>query len=444
MLVAATLAATLACAASPLDSPNVVLIVVDTLRPDHMSTYGYERKTTPNISRLAQDSILFRNAWSTAPWTLPSVGSLLTSQYPSALGIRDNIVPLDRRFELLPEVLQRRGYRTHGIVSSALLSARLGFGRGFDHYDESSSLFHSGSSSREVTRKAVEFLKARDDRPFFLFLHYFDPHYNYELHPRFRFGSGYRGRLRSGHSILDLWRIRHQLDAADLRFLVSLYDSEVAYTDESIGMLLDELRILGLYDDALIVLTADHGEEFMERGWIGHSITLHREQLWIPLVIKLPDGEAREVESPISTIDVVPSLYRQLGIDLPDGLEGRALPLDAVGAFAEVPIYGETFNRQKHRRDPVERVALRSVSVGGLKLIADEVTGRVVLFDLGDDPEERVDLASERADQVDRLQRLLGEWTEHVERKRNPDAPVPGQDLLTPEQRQQLKALGYL
>lgn len=209
-------------------------------------------------------------------------------------------------------------------------------------------------------------------------------------------------------------------------------------------MLLDELRVLGLYDDALIVLTADHGEEFMERGWIGHSITLHREQLWIPLVIKLPDGEAREVESPISTIDVVPSLYRQLGIDLPDGLEGRALPLDAVGAFAEVPIYGETFNRQKHRRDPVERVALRSVSVGGLKLIADEVTGRVVLFDLGDDPEERVDLASERADQVDRLQRLLGEWTEHVERKRNPDAPVPGQDLLTPEQRQQLKALGYL
>lgn len=192
MLVAATLAATLACAASPLDSPNVVLIVVDTLRPDHMSTYGYERKTTPNISRLAQDSILFRNAWSTAPWTLPSVGSLLTSQYPSALGIRDNIVPLDRRFELLPEVLQRHGYRTHGIVSSALLSARLGFGRGFDHYDESSSLFHSGSSSREVTRKAVEFLKARDDRPFFLFLHYFDPHYNYELHPRFRFGSGYR------------------------------------------------------------------------------------------------------------------------------------------------------------------------------------------------------------------------------------------------------------
>jgi arylsulfatase A-like enzyme len=428
----------------PVD-PNIILIVVDTLRPDHMSTYGYERETTPHISALAEDGVLFRNASSTAPWTLPSVASVLTGQYPSTLGIRGELARLDERFESLPEVLHRRGYRTLGAVSHTLLSSRLGFGRGFDTYAEPRSFSQAGSSSGRTTDMAMQLIQqAPADRPFFLFLHYFDPHYEYELHPDHQYIEGYQGRVMNGHPILELWPILKELDPEDLRYLMSLYDSEIAHTDEHIGRLLTKLRELDLYEDALIVFTADHGEEFMERGWVGHSISLHREQLWVPLVIKPPGGQSREVERRVSLVDVVPTLYQALGIELPAGLAGQPLPLDGQSTSVTPPIYSETFNRQEMRPNAPARLALRSVVLGDLKLIANEVTDRVELFDLSIDPEERFNLAGDRPEETTRLRALLLQWVEHMERKRGAGAAPPAHDLLTPEQRQQLEALGYL
>ena len=150
--------------------PNVVLIVIDTLRADHVGTLGYSRATTPNIDALARQSIVFENAVAAAPWTLPSIATILTSQYPSVLGIRDQPVPMDGRFPLLSEVLKQEGYTTCGIVSHSLLSKTLGFGKGFEKYDEHNIAGRGGVSSPSVTNKAISFLGENPKSPFFLFL----------------------------------------------------------------------------------------------------------------------------------------------------------------------------------------------------------------------------------------------------------------------------------
>ena len=425
--------------------PNIILIVVDTLRADHVGCYGYQRDTTPNIDRLAREGILFRNAISAAPWTLPSIATLVTSQYPCVLGIRNKVAAMSDRFPLLSEVLKQYNYATHGIVSHILVSQRLGFGRGFDEYDEGSALGPTGVSSPAVTHKAVSFLQKSYGRPFFLFAHYFDPHYHYILHPKYNYYPSYKGGLRNGESILSLWKKRNDMSANDIKYLLALYDSEIAFTDEKIGMLLDELKCLGLYDNTMVILTSDHGEEFMERGWIGHSITLYQELIQVPLIIKLPGARPYVVESCVGLIDIMPTVLDYLGLDLPDGLEGKPLNLARPRSITARPVFSETFNPQTNQPGHVEPIAFRSVTMSSSKLVYDEKKVSRQIYDLSEDPYERNDLSGQHSEQNKRLEALLLKWVKYVKTKRK-RSPVQQDEseLFTPEQRRQLESLGYL
>ena len=428
--------------------PNIILIVVDTLRTDHVGCYGYHRNITPNIDKLAQEGILFRNAISSAPWTAPSVATMLTSQYPCVLGIRNHCVVIDSRFPLISEVLKQHGYATHGIVSHAFLSANLGFAKGYDSYDEGPASSHGGISSPAVTYKAVSFLQKKHEEPFFLFAHYFDPHYNFRLHGEYNYYPSYKGAVRDNHPILPLRQIRHSLSKDDIKYLLALYDSEIAFTDAHIGQLLDELKKQGLYEDSIIIITSDHGEEFMERGWIGHSITLYQELIHVPLIMKLPRCKARIIDSPVGLIDIAPTIYQYMGLKTPDGSEGKPLDISPHASITTRPIFSETFKTallgDRIEKIVVPIIAFRSIISGNSKLIYDEKKDLEQIYDLSEDPDERSNLAGQHGTQNKRLKALLSEWIDYVEAKQKRGPTQSEKELFTPEQRKQLESLGYL
>jgi arylsulfatase A-like enzyme len=432
---------------SLLSSPrqNVILIIVDTLRADHIGCYGYPLGTTPNIDKLAAESIRFENAISAAPWTLPSVGTILSGQYPSVLGIRDSMTRLSGGFPLLAELLKQNDYETCGIISNVMLTASTGVGNGFDLYDEDcSAARHRGITSPLITQKAISFLRRPHDKPFLLLIHYFDPHYHYLLHPEYDFYPTYQGDLESGEAIESLWGKRQTMSQDDIKYLLALYDSEVAFTDHYLGMLFSEISRLGLDKNSLIVLTSDHGEEFMEKGWIGHTITLYQELLHVPLLIKTPRSEAQVVPSYVGLIDLMPTILNHLGIDVPDGLDGEAIDLEAAGSPRKRPIFSETFNPQKHRLDAAQKLALRSVLFDGQKLILDQIADTRQFYDLTSDAREQNNLAAQSSQLQEQLQEWLSRYIEYVEQKGKAGSGPATEELFTPEQIKQLRSLGYL
>jgi arylsulfatase A-like enzyme len=247
--------------------------------------------------------------------------------------------------------------------------------------------------------------------------------------------------------------MRQKLSAYDLRYLVSLHDSEIAFTDEYIGKLLAGLKKQRLYDNSIIIVTSDHGEEFMERGWIGHCTTLYQELLHVPLVVKLPGhNDAQVVESSVGLIDLMPTILQYLGHKIPDGVEGKALDLSSGNPVRSGPIFSETFNYilQKHQLPNVdepkrnEPIALRSIILGSRKLIYDERKGLRQIYELSQDPTERRNLSDQASEQNRRVEVLLSRWRDYVKTKQKAGPLQDAGELFTPEQRKQLESLGYL
>ena len=420
---------------------DVLLIVIDTLRADHLGSYGYWRETSPHLDALTADSILWRRAISHAPWTSPSVGSLLTSLYPAALGYGDSRNPSrpDDRVLYLPEILRENGYETEAIVSHTYVAAKLGFDQGFDRFDEDDARGPSHISSKSVTDKAIAALERPKRRPFFLLAHYFDPHFNYRLHPRFDFDPGYEGDFPEHMGALR--RAAKDLSERDVRQLRARYDSEIRFTDEHIGRLITALREHDLYDDTMIVVTADHGEALRDRDdfWIGHTKTLFQEAIHVPLLIKMPGGAGAGtvVEEPLGLIDLLPSLIAALDLRGPRGyrFDGKALPLDDIAALTEDagrPVFSETTARGRW---------LQSVVQGQWKLIFDRKGSRMSFFDLEADPGERINLAADPPPELHELARELRAWNQSMDPRR-PEAEEPPE--LTEKEQERLRALGYL
>ncbi len=358
------------------------------------------------------------------------------------LGIYDRSTVVDGGFPLFSEVLKNYNYATHGIVSHSLLSPRLGFGRGFDYYEELSPLL-TGISSPIINQKATSYIQCKHDNPFFLFLHYFDPHYNYVLHKQYTYHPSYKGWIKSGHPIIELWPILDTLSQEDIRYLLSLYDSEIAFTDFHIGQLLSELRNQDLYDNSIIIITSDHGEEFMERGWLGHTLTLHQELIQVPLIIKFPRGKARIIDSTVSLMDIMPTLCQYLNFEIPDGIDGKALDLRRDSATTNGPIYSETYNPQAQRPNATP-VAFVSIILDNWKLIYDGINKSRQVYNLSTDPHEQNNLSGSHSEQNRTLNALLSKWVSYVKTKQNAGPPQDENDLFTPEQRKQLESLGYL
>ncbi len=418
-------------------SPNIILIMIDTLRADHLGCYGYKRDTTPNLDEFAAEAVVFRNAISPSSWTSPAVASFFTAQYPHVMGYEDQAVLLDEKFLCLAEILRNNGYITKGIISHLYISAELGMAQGFDSFDEENAQGHGHVSSPSVTDKGIGFLDEAGDRKFFLFLHYFDPHCDYILHEDYDFYPEYAGSLYSGQPIQDLRAAARGMSEDDVRYLNALYDSEIKFTDEHDGRLLDHIKAKGLYDDALIVIVADHGEAFLERGdpWIGHTRTVYQELVHVPFMVKPPGNEdACVVDRYVSLLDLMPTVVAAAGLEVPEGYLHEGLAIDVTG-------------RSEHFRDLVIAETRRwgthlGVIDDGYKLLHDPSTGSYRLYDLKQDPGELKDVSAMYDDVMRRLKAAFFDWDYDVRMKRSKFRV--SHPRLDEKQIEKLKSLGYI
>lgn len=427
--------------------PNVLFIVVDTLRWDHVDSYGALRETTPAIDRLAAGAIRFERAYSTSSWTIPAVASMITGMYPS----RHTATSFDRRLpaeaETLAEVLRANGYATAGVVSHAAIGSRRGFDQGYDVYLESEARGHDHVSTQGVTRQAVARMEAMaaGDEPFLLFVHYFDPHYNYKRHPEYGFAPDSAGRLSGGEQMQALRRMAAELTPQEVDFLRALYDEEIRFTDAGIGRLLERLDALGLREETLIVFTADHGEGFLAHGHLGHTSTLYEELVRVPLILRPPGPAAagRVVRRPASVVALTPTILDLVGVDASDmalqagsltpwfGGEGDGEPIEVYCEVDFVPVRASRLVPETHKQALIGK---------RYKAIRDGAAGRLELYDLGEDAEEAHDLAERRP-------ALAAELAEGLERWR---AEAATEALDTTEIRldeaeiERLEALGYV
>jgi len=270
-----------------IDKPNIVLITIDTVRADHLGLYGYDRNTSPAISGLSRKGVVFKHAISQSPWTLPSIASIHTSKYPPKHGAIKADTAIKDGLETIAETLKKEGYYNIGIISAHFCGKKYGLAKGFDVFDESQSLGHDAITSKALTEIALDNLENAPDKPFFLWVHYFDPHYSYVRHPEFGFASFYKGSLPC---TLDKKALKNRLNAGqltdeDLEYIKAVYDEEIAYTDFWVGRLLDEINNRGMAGSTITIVTADHGEYFLERGRFFHGKDVYEELVHVPLVI---------------------------------------------------------------------------------------------------------------------------------------------------------------
>ena len=386
-LVPGLVGAFLAACSPELPTPNVLLITLDTVRADRCSVNGYPRPTTPTLERLSKEGVAFDAAYAPSPVTAPSHASLFTGLYPPRHGLDRNGGRLAEAPPTLAEILEAQGYQTAGIVSSFVLNEKFGVARGFDVWMDQFEPSRSKTVRREwegleipagfdrraydTTHLARTWLTQKRDpaRPFFLFVHYFEPHGPY--------------------APPEPWRSRFRRDEADRH--AEHYDSGIAYTDHEVGELLDRLDELRLTDDTLVIVTSDHGEGLMDHGVSAHGPQLYEEAVRVPLLIRwpraIPAGDRRR--APVSLVDVVPTILDLLGLPPPPVLDGRSLsPALRKGApetSAPVFLY----------RPPVEPrwVVDRCVSGEGWGIVEDGVKyiaadDRIEIYQLDDDPDE--------------------------------------------------------
>lgn len=406
----------------------VILIIMDAVRPDHLGCYGYERGTSPRIDDLAARGVLFEGAVSQAPWTLPSVATMLSSTFPSQHGARrreGRNVPLKTGENTFVEVLAASGYRTCAMSTAKLYTPSLGLKQGFDE-----SYVIGGDkdvlekiAAMELAGAAIDWLRRNSSEKCFILIHHYDTHYPYRASAACinRFDPEYNGeyRLRFGDSslrILKKARIGRLsevgLTQGDMRHIKALYDCEIVRTDSSVGALVDSLDAWGRLDRAMIIITADHGEEFLEHGSIDHGQTVYDESLRVPLIMFAPScvEAGRSVSEQVGLIDIGPTILQSAGIDVPAHFEGRSLMSFMSDRFESnendvrpggLPYSCYLAESIAHRP---EKKALRCPPY---KLIFDPFFGTTELYNIETDPEETEDLAPASPDMADQLKDIL-------------------------------------
>jgi arylsulfatase A-like enzyme len=333
-------------------APNLVLVTVDTLRADHLESYGYHRPTAPTMSALARDGVVFDLAISQAPETLHSMAALMTGLYPHVVDrtfeLHERRGPfVDSAFHALAERLAAGGYHTAGFVSNLFLRARNGFAQGFEHYDDTSGMYFWGASGRDrqagdVVDPAIAWL-THAEPPFFLWVHLMDPHHPYEPaapEPWEAAGSTTFTALAEEYGTLDIPGYTRRLEElgtgrrpfkpGELAYLVGRYDAEIRQSDRAIGRLVEGLRAHGFgAANTTIVITADHGEEFADHGGMTHGHTLFDELIHVPLIVQGAGASpGARVDAQVRLIDVAPTLLDLAGLldgASASGLHGRSL-----------------------------------------------------------------------------------------------------------------------
>lgn len=437
-------------ALTPRNPQNVVIVLVDTLREDFTTltrsdAHGFG-DLTPALTALRQRSTSFSNAISQAPWTLPATASILTGKYPGDHGARGFTSKLESSELTLAEVLTESGYDTAAVVSNSYLRDTYGLHQGFANFDQeiakSPSIFWDITSS-EVTDRALTALEAAGgDRPFLLLAHYFDPHASYRDHDGTELATGYSGWLEKPvhtQGELDLRVNAYRLDEDDVDYLEALYAEEVAHTDREIDRLLRGLDERGLTDDTVIVFVSDHGEEFFERGWVGHTVHLSDEMVRVPFAVSLPGvPQPPRIDSVVETRAVFGTLLDHLGVEAPGAQRPSLLDALRGGELVSDLAFTEVRTAREHTAWPA-RTALTALRTPEWKLIYRHLDDAYELYDLVADPKESVDVAGERPEAEAELRALLDAWIGSMD-----GGPEDAERELSPEALEQLKALGYI
>lgn len=443
----------------PLVLPNIIVIMIDTLRADHVGAYGYARPTTPHLDQLAAQGVRFANAFSTSSWTSPAVGSLFTGLLPSRHGLVSWQTALAEDVPTLAEQLTALGYHAAAFSANFVaVSPIMHLDRGFAEFQalsretsgaEYSFDFHGhrmrGLDARELTETVETWLAGTEKRPIFLYVHYLDPHPGYqppEADARLFATDGSASQVgATAGDITELERSGRRLDAADVQHLVDLYDGEIHFTDAEVAGLLDRLKRDGFCENCVVAVLADHGEEFQDHGHFWHSFTLYDEMLHIPLILyasgpwSLPP---RVVPELVQITDLFPTLIEMAGGTAPTDGDGRSLlPLlrheaqetraTAVAELDPDPAVEKLVHPRRHR------LAVRD---GKRKVIIPR-DGGPELYRIDRDAGERQNVAASEGGEVARLLALA-----------NPSRTLRAQNttpaLLSAAQREQMRALGYL
>ncbi len=423
---------------SPPTPDNVVLIVVDTLRADHLGFYGYDRPTSPRLDDWARRGVVFDNALATSPWTLPTFGSILTGLIPSEHGAGERTresgkrwkrAPLRESVFTLPEALSSQGWQTAAVVSNPFLREHFGLSRGFDRYDYN----HRSRKADEVIDTALQMIEQLQGEPFFLMLHLIDPHLPYNAPKPFRgmFSAGTPSN-QFGMSRKEIVSVLDELSTDDRQRLIDRYDEEIAFVDHEIGRFLEQLDQLGIFDQSLVVLTSDHGEELFDHGDFEHGHSMHQELLRVPLVMWQASLEPRREPAPFSLVDLAQTIYTATQRATNPSLSGSPQweSIRTVDLAVGKPIVAENTLWSSE-----QKVLVR----WPYKLILHEKTGRRQLYDLAKDPHEQDDLAASRTETADLLERALEDRLSSTDSQ-----PSRESIIISDETEQELRSLGYL
>jgi arylsulfatase A-like enzyme len=459
LVVLVALAALPGCSSEERAPSHVILISIDTARADHFGFLGNEHMRTPMLDALAAESVVFEDCMTVASTTLSSHVSIMTGMYPHHHGTPRNGYTVHEDNVMMAEVLNEHGFHTVGFAGSFSLDERFGFAQGFDHYDQQFDLLVGEASvdqnqrrAESVTDAVIEYLDHGVPDRLFLFVHYFDPHRPYDPPPPFE--TLYDPAGRQGLPPVERVLLSDDLTSERMDEYVTRhhmqYGAEISYTDYHVGRLVQDLSRRGLLDDAVLVLTTDHGESLMEHEELfNHGSTVYQSVLHALCLVRLPEGAERaaDIEGVVATIDILPTVLKVLGMPEPRGIDGETLPLtheDAAGMdrvrfaeatkpWMEVDAGAVWYNAQN----------AHCVRSGRHKLVRVPHEGRTELYDVTADPHEQRNLLespdSEAAALASRLADALELWRASAD-------PLPS--TLDPEQQEdtiaRLRSLGYL
>jgi arylsulfatase A-like enzyme len=435
-------------------TPSLVIIALDTTRADHLTVYGYPRLTSPALQRLAWEGARFDRAYAPSASTAPSHASLFTGRDPLAHGVQKNGLALDERNETLAELLAGAGFQTAAVVSSFVLNRKFGFAQGFEFYDAdfapgeatvSTNAWEGHPVARgafdrrgdHTTRRAIRWLRERDaDRPFFLFVHYFDPHLPYGPPEPYLSRFGFDG------APVPLPR-KGEVDLA-----VRRYDGEVAFVDAQVARLMEALEVEQLTERTLVVVTADHGEGLMDHGILSHGVFLYDEAVRIPLIMRWPGELAAGtvISEPVTLLDIVPTVLELLRLPgAPRLPHGRSLATALRGEAILDPGRRIYFQRRPYERQDLEmwgkatvEGSLFGIRSGRWKYVEGTHDDTRELFDLDSDPGELRNLSAERMEEAAEQSRRIDTW------RRSYPALAHDVPALSESDREALESLGYV
>jgi len=453
----------------PRDVP-VIIYLVDTLRADRLGVYGYtERATSPRLDALANESVVFNEVYAPAPWTLPSVASMLTSTYLCEHYIFSGRNMLNASFKTLPELLQGAGYFTGGAYTNLWVGPGNGLARGYDNF-----IFTGGADQRHAP-EMKELLQQAGDRPFYLYMHTMEPHDAHAAHSEYiqklgHVGVEIRAQYKDAHERFIRykeadWEKRQPPGTTDNTALLDetmaffeqhkdemslLYDAAVLQADSNLGEVIDALREAGIWDQAIFIFVSDHGEEIGEHGGWFHDQSLYEELTRVPLLIHFPASAfaGRRIDGPVSLIDVMPTILDYLGRSelcaecrgnsLMGALRGESLSPDNFPGVKSLRFNQRSFYKAIKRSRGDANVAVRQGPWKGIWNIELET---LELYDLTVDPGELNNVSAREPELANRIAAQTSSWLQScAETARPPQGPAK----LDEDAKEQLRSMGYL